>query len=293
MPANVSPEVRRRRLAAELRRLRDRSGMTGDEVAKRLGWSPSKVSRYELARTGLKPTEVRRLLDVYGVEAGRRDQLLALANEAKEKGWWEDYPDVLAEAHISLIGLEDEATTKLSWHVEVIPGLLQEESYARQINTKGYSLSPVPPSQIERSIRMRLRRQQLLTRDPPLNLVAVMDESVLLRKLADAPVMRAQLHHLIDVAQLPNVSVRILPLGQDWPITIGSFEILKFAGLEGAEGASLQDVVYTEHLLSTLNFEGEVDALQYQLVFDRLLDRSLDEGQSMGLIAATAARVWT
>jgi transcriptional regulator with XRE-family HTH domain len=289
MSANISPEVRRRRLAAELRRLRFLSGMTNDEVAVRLGWSPSKVSRYELARTGLKPADVRKMLEIYGVDTSRQDELLALAEEAKEKGWWESYSDVLSDEQISLIGLEDEAAAEWSWHVEVIPGLLQTQAYARQVNAKGYSLGPVPPSQIERSVRLRMRRQELLTRQPPLELVAVLDESVLLRKFGDAAVMRGQLAHLVEVARLPNVTIRVMRLGQDWPMVLGSFEIFRYGS---QEATTLPDVVYVEHLRSTIAFDGEIETYDYRIVFERLLESSLIEAQSIDLISDTAMRVW-
>lgn len=293
MPGNVSPEVRRRRLAAELRRLRDRSGQTGDEVASLLGWSPSKVSRYELARTGLRPSDVRKMLEVYGVDAARQEELLALARQATTKGWWEEYADVMSEEYISIIGLEAEATSELSWYLEVIPHLIQTEAYAREINSKGYSLGPVPPGQIERSVRARMKRQELLRRDPPLDLTVVLDESVLRRRLASPPVMREQLRHLMKMAELPNVTLRVLRLSDDFPIIMSSFDLLRFGVEGGAAETTLPDVVYTEHLRSTLFFEGEADTYQYRLVFERLLDSSISPADTIGLIASTLDSAWT
>lgn len=290
MRADISPTVRRRRLAAELRRLRSEQGLNADEVAERLGWSPSKVSRYELARTGLKPADVRKMLEVYGVDAQRQNDLIALANEATKKGWWEEYADALPEEHVSLIGLEAEATSEWSWHLEVVPGLLQTEAYARSVNTRGQSLSPVPPGQIERSVQARMRRQELLTREPPLDLVAVIDESVLLRRLAPPPVMREQLNHLIEIAQLPNVYLRVLKLSDDCPMIMNSFDLLRFGR---GQDAILPDVVWTEHLRSTLYFEGETDTYQYRLVIERLAESSQGASESLDLIARTAAQTWS
>ncbi len=290
MPANVSPMVRRRRLAAELRRLRERKGLTGDQVAEILGWSPSKVSRYELARTGLKPADVRRMLEAYGVDGQRQNDLLALARQATAKGWWEQYSDVIDEEYLSLIGLEDEATSEWSWHLEVIPGLLQTEAYARQVNMKGQLLAAVPPGQIERSVEMRMRRQETLTRDPPLRLTAILDESVLRRHLAGSDVMRDQLKRLVEFADLPSVSIRVLQLSDDYPLIINSFDLLQF---EGEEATSMPDVVWTEHLTSTLHFEGEADTYQYRLVFQHLLDSALGPSESLNVIARTATEVWS
>ncbi|MGH3282798.1 MAG: Scr1 family TA system antitoxin-like transcriptional regulator [Trebonia sp.] len=131
MAVSGAPTVRQRRLGAELRRLR--ADRTGDEVAAALGWSPSKVSRYELARTGTSVAEVGKLLDYYRVTGPHREQVLALAREASQKGWWETYSDALPEELIALIALEDEASSSWMWQVEVIPGLLQTEEYARQV----------------------------------------------------------------------------------------------------------------------------------------------------------------
>src|SRR5580704_1093256 len=190
--ASGAPTVRQRRLAAELRRLR--GDRTGDEVAAALGWSPSKVSRYELARTGPNLAEVGKLLDYYGVTGPHREQVLALAREASQKGWWEAYSDALPEELIALIALEDEATSSWMWQVDLIPGLLQTEEYARQIIRGGYQVGiPLLPSQIDQRVEVRLRRQNILTRDNPMEFSVVLDESVLLRRNTDTQVMRAQL----------------------------------------------------------------------------------------------------
>jgi transcriptional regulator with XRE-family HTH domain len=288
--ADFSPTVRRLRLAAELRRLRDEVGLTGDEVAEGLGWSPSKVSRYELARTGLKPADVRTMLDFYGVDTRRQVDLITLANEATRKGWWEDYGDTLAEDYIHIVGLEAEASSEWSWHLEVIPGLLQTQAYARQINSRGQFLRPTPPGQLDRSVQIRMRRQELLTSKSPLEFRAVIDEAVLSRRLASAPVMREQLDHLLAVAQLPNVSVRILRLEDNWPVIINSFDLLVFE-TDSSHKAVLPDVVWTEHPTGALYSEDEAETYQYRLVFNSLSENSLEPASSMELIARTAARM--
>src|SRR5262245_56487571 len=133
MVAAGSPTVRRRRLAAELREIRESKGRSGETVATALKWSPSKISRYERAKTGLRPKEVERLLDYYQITGPRREMLLALAADAAQKGWWEDFSDVLYEDYQQFIGLEHEAASIAIWHVDVVPGLLQTEEYARNI----------------------------------------------------------------------------------------------------------------------------------------------------------------
>ncbi len=293
MSGYASPTVRRRRLAAELRRLRDRAGLTEEQAAKRLGWSPAKVSRYELARTGLKASEVRKLLDLYAVDGLHREQLLALAREATEKGWWEAYSDTLPAEYAAFIGLEAEARSCLEWQLDVIPGLLQTRAYALQVNGTQQRVETIPPSQIERRVEVRLIRQQLLTRDPPLELSVVLDESALLRRVADNPIMRAQLEHLVEVSRLPNVTLRVLPLGGHHPIFTNSFAVLRFGETLGAPGARLHDVVSTENLTSgELHFEGETDTYEYGLAFASLTDASLSSSRSRELISRTAPRVW-
>jgi transcriptional regulator with XRE-family HTH domain len=289
VPDVVSPTVRRRRLAAELRRLRERSNLTGDQVATRLKWSPSKVSRYELARSGLRPADVKRLLGVYGVSADRQEELLALARQAEEKGWWEDYSDILDDDYIAIIGLEAEAVSALSWHLDVVPGLLQTADYARQVNAKGLDLGVVPPGRIERSVKLRMARQQVLRREPPLRLSAIIDESVLLRRIAEPRVMREQLERLVEIAQLPNVTLRVLRLRQDYPIIMNSFDLLKFGD---DRDTAMADVVWTESLMGAMYFDGEFYTYKYQVVHERLAASALSPEDSVVLIDQ-AARAWS
>jgi transcriptional regulator with XRE-family HTH domain len=183
MPASGSPTARRRLLAAELRRLRVGTGKTAEEVGKALGWSKAKISRYELAQSGLKPADIARLLELYEVEAGHRERLLALAEDARYKGWWEAYSDVLTEGHMAFIGLEAEATSILAWQINAVPGLLQTEPYAREILSGFQAVAPITPRAVQRLLETRVIRQQLLTRAEPLHHHALPDQSVLYRLL--------------------------------------------------------------------------------------------------------------
>src|SRR6201989_1182334 len=150
MIAPGSPTVRRRRLAAELRGIREDKGKSGDAVAAALKWSPSKISRYERARTGLRPREVERLLDYYQITGSHRELLLRLAEDATQKGWWEEFTDSLSEDYQQFIGLEHEAASMSIWHVDVVPGLLQTEDYARHIISSYSRVAPIPPAMMER-----------------------------------------------------------------------------------------------------------------------------------------------
>src|SRR5487761_1278484 len=165
MIAPSSPTVRRRRLAAELREIRESKGKSGDTVAAALKWSPSKISRYERARTGLRPREVERLLAYYGISGQRRDLLLALAEDAAQKGWWEEFSDTLSEDYQQFIGLEPEAATIAIWHVDVVTGLLQTEAYARHIISSYSRVEPIAPSLIGQLVRVRMQRQEVINRE--------------------------------------------------------------------------------------------------------------------------------
>src|SRR5260221_9176454 len=206
-----SPTVRRRRLAAELREIRESKGKSGDAVAAALRWSPSKISRYERARTGLQPREVERLLDYYQITGSRRALLLALAEDAAHKGWWEEFADSLSPDYQQFIGLEHEASSIAIWHVDVITGLLQTEAYARHIISSYSLIEPIAPGMIERLVRVRMRRQQVLDREPGLQLSVVLDESVLRRRGGGERVMYDQLQRLAREAGRPNLTLPILP----------------------------------------------------------------------------------
>jgi transcriptional regulator with XRE-family HTH domain len=283
-----SPTVRRRRLAAELRTLRELKGRSGESVAHALRWSPSKISRYERAKTGLRPREVERLLDYYGVTGPHRHMLLALAQDASQKGWWEEHTDTISEDYQQFIGLEHEATAIAIWHVDVVPGLLQSEGYARHIIGSYDRVEPVPPSQVSRLVRVRLRRQQVLDR-PGLTLAVVLDESVLLRRIGSDEVMHEQLQRLARECERPNLVLQILPLDGQHTIIGESFVLFGFA----ADGdAVLQDVVSTEQMRSGFIVEGERETHLHRVAFRTLTEAALSPAESRDLILETADTHW-
>ena len=289
MPTSGSPAVRRRRLAAELRRLRGDSHKTAEEVGEILGWSKAKVSRYELARSGLRPRDVAALLDLYGVRGEQRERLLALAEEATQKGWWEAYSDVLTEEHVAFIGLEAEATSVLQWQITVVPGLLQTQQYAWHVISGFQGVRSAPSTVIERRVQTRLIRQQVLTRDQPLELTAVLDESVLRRQRGDRSVMYEQLQYLAEVSELPNVTVKILPLEGPKGLALDSFQILQFGR---AHETQLHDVVSAESVHANIYVEGETDTHEFRLAFERLAQDALEPEESREFILRTARQLW-
>jgi transcriptional regulator with XRE-family HTH domain len=286
VPEAASPIVRRRRLAAELRRLRERAGLTAEQAAKRTRFSASKISRIENAHTAPRVAEVRKLLAVYGAGGRQADELIAFAEEAAHKGWWEEYSQTLPGEYATLIGMEAAAQSALSWAAQVVPGLLQTEDYAREV-TNGYleRIVPVPPREIRRRVEARLARQQVLTRADPLRLSAILDESVLHRRFGDRAVMHSQIEQLLNLSsERQNISLRILPLNGRHPIGTGAFVLLQFYQALGI--STYQDVVYVEHLTGSLYIEEEDETYRYRRSFDRLSELALDTAKSSEMLVA-------
>jgi transcriptional regulator with XRE-family HTH domain len=289
MSAPASPTVRRRRLAAELREIREDKGKSGDSVAAALRWSPSKISRYERARTGLRPREVERLLDYYQITGPRRALLLGLARDAAQKGWWEEFADSLSEDYQQFIGLEHEAASMAIWHVDVVAGLLQTEAYARHIISSYSRVEPMPPGMIGRMVKVRMRRQQALNREG-LQLSIVLDESVLRRRIGDESVMYEQLQRLAQEADRPNLTLRILPLDAQHLVFGESFVVF---GFRDDNDAMLHDVVVTEQLRNSVTLEGERETHLHQIAFQALSQASLNAAESRALILQTAESYWS
>ena len=285
-----SPTVRRRRLAAELRGIRESMGKSGDAVAAALKWSPSKISRYERAKTGLQPREVERLLDYYEITGQRRELLLALAEDASQKGWWEQFTDALSPDYQEFIGLEHEASTIAIWHVDVVTGLLQTEAYARHIISSYSKVEPIAPGMIERLVKVRMQRQRVLGREEQVQLEVVLDESVLKRRVGNDMVMYEQLQRLIREADRPNLTLRILPLNAQHTVFGESFVIFGFGP---DSDAMLQDVVSAEHLRNGVSLQGERETYLHRIAFDMLADASLDAELSKELILKTAESDWS
>jgi len=292
MAPSLSPTVRRRRLAVELRRIRGKR--TGGEVSRGIGWSPTKISRAESGHESIPSAEVEKLLDFYGVEDPLRGRLLDLAEDATQRGWWEDYADALTPEYMEFVGLEAEAVSSLQWQADSIPGLFQTEAYARQLGIAYQTVVPTtPPGIFDRIIQVRMRRQERLTHEPVLQLHVVLDEAVLLRRVGDRRVMRAQLERLVEAADMPNVDLRVMPLDREIALLGSSFVIMSFGSLSTTEATSLGDVVSTESLNTELYIWGETDTHLYRLFFQAVAKASLSQIKSRQLIATTIERVWS
>ena len=285
MSIRTGRSVHQRRAAAELKRLRELALLTADEVAQRLGWSASKVSRVENARIRLKPGDVELLLGLYEVSDEQRDKLISLAEDDGHKRWWDAYADILSPDHLTLISFEAEASSALNYEPMVIPGLLQTESYAREVIHMWRTVMPTPPPELKRRLEVRLTRQRIISSRNPMKLSVIIDEAVLLRQIGERAVMHEQLHHLAEVSKRPNIELQILPLSGQHVTSAGPIMCLHIP--------DFGDVVYLEDFSDgRLYIEDAALIYQHALVFEKLSQASLDFDASRQLIRRVADELW-
>ncbi|MGQ4436661.1 MULTISPECIES: helix-turn-helix domain-containing protein [unclassified Streptomyces] len=279
------PAVRRRKLGAELRALRAEAGLTSGEAARLVGWHQSKVSRIETGASGVKPPDVRLLLDAYQVgDPQLRDMLLVLAGSDDVGGrhhWWHAYRGVLPPAYRDFISLESQASTLRTLETSVVPGLLQTPEYARAV-TRAAVGGPDNdgPERLDALVQVRMARQDVLRADPPLALSVVLDEAVLRREVGGPGVMARQLERLVEAARLPQVRLQVLPFAAGAHIGItGPFVIFSFPS------TSDLDVVVLDHLTSSLYLERKEDLEAYSEAFSTLQFHALSPEDSSDYIA--------
>jgi transcriptional regulator with XRE-family HTH domain len=272
------PTVRRRRLASELRRLREAADLTIDEVGEKLECSASKISRIETGHVGVTPRDVRDMLELYGVLGDDREALVQLSREARTRGWWHAYSEVFTGA---FVGLEADASSLRAFQALLVPGLLQTEEYARAVIR---AMRPdADDAEVERRVVARLARQRLLTDVSPPEYWAVIDEAVLHRSVGGPEVMAAQLRRLLESAALPHVTIQVVPFGTGaHPGMEGPFVILGFP--EQAD----PDVVYVDSTTSGAYLEMPADVRRYALMFDHLRAAALKPDDSVDLISTFA-----
>lgn len=280
------PAVPRRRLGAELRRLRDQAGLLIGQVADQLECSTSKISRLETGKGIPRARDVRDLLTLYAVSDDKiRERLMRWAREGQQQGWWEKYSDVLRPAKLrmdhldTLYALEADATTIRMFQSNVVPGLLQTREYARGLLR---TLSDrLDIAEIDRLVEVRMVRQQVLSRSPdPLRLRCVLDETALLRPVGGPDVMRGQLRRLLETDR-PNVTVQILPLASGpHPAMIGPFVVLEF------EDAADRDLVFVESHAGGAYLEQPSDVEFHEDLFRKCERAALSPAKSASLISA-------
>jgi transcriptional regulator with XRE-family HTH domain len=250
-------------VGAHLRRLREAAQVTRERAAEAIRASDSKISRLELGRTGFKQRDVTDLLALYGVnDEDECATLLAMARRANTQGWWHDYGDVIPGWLEPYLGLEAAASVIRSYEPQFVPGLLQTRDYAWALIRLG--LDDLSEAEVERRVGLRMRRQQLLHRPAPPRLWAVIDEAALRRPTGGPATMRAQLRHLIETAELPHVTIQVLPF------SVGSIPVgVPITLLRFPEG-ELPDVVYAEQLTGALYLDKPAETELHRHVMNRL-----------------------
>ncbi|MGV9757016.1 helix-turn-helix domain-containing protein [Streptomyces tricolor] len=276
------PAVRRRKLGAELRTLRTGAGLTSGEAARLVGWHQSKVSRIETGASGVKPADLRLLLDAYQVRDGHLREVLLMLAGAEDAGgrhrWWHAYRGVLPPTYRDFISLESQASAMRTLETTVVPGLLQTAEYARAVTRA--AVKDLDEERLDTLVEVRLARQDVLRSDPPLVLSAVLDEAVLRREVGGPGVMARQLERLMAAARLPQVRLQVLPFGAGAHVGLtGPFVIFSFPS------TSDLDVVVLDQLTSSLYLERKEDLMAYTEAFNTLQFHALSPEDSLDYIA--------
>lgn len=279
VPATGNPTIRRRELGTLLRKLRTDKGWTAEQVAEHLLISPSKVSRLEKGQRGASARDIRDLCDLYGVDGEQRQHLMDLASESKQRAWWQP----LGLPYSTYVGLEAEATSISDYGLGIIPGLLQTADYARAVVR-----AAVPkwvPEIVEQRVEGRMARQErLLFAEPVPRFEAVVDESVLHRIVGSPAIMRAQLRQLLELSDLPAVTVRVIPYDAGaLPAGNNKFIVLRFTQ------PTVSDVVFIEGLTGDLYLDDPNDVEVYNLTFRTLADLAAAPETTHDIIASLIA----
>ncbi|MFC3980458.1 helix-turn-helix domain-containing protein [Streptosporangium jomthongense] len=273
-PIKTHSTVRLRRLARELRQLRAASGWTTEEAASQIGWSRSKLNRMETGEGKPSPGDMATLCDLYSVPEPTHSALVTLAKEAGRRGWWTSYKDVFVGSYV---GLEDEATIISEWGVQLIPGLLQTEDYARAVINTGAHINA---EEVDRRVMARMARRTLVSRPNAPELRVVLDESVLHRPIGGVEVMNEQLRALVTATKRPNVSVRVLPFAAGEHAGLeGSFIILEFDQDDDL------DIAYVEGTAGDVYVESSDHVDRYKVTFERICKLALPAEESRMMIA--------
>ncbi|MFD4139556.1 helix-turn-helix domain-containing protein [Streptomyces sp. NPDC058572] len=270
-----SPTARRRRLAIELKKLREDHNFTCLQVGKELDWSSSKVNRMETGQGRVQPSDVDALCRFYGTSDELRELLKSLAKESKTKGWWHAHGDAVPDWFSVYVGLEQAASSLRSYQGEFVPGLLQTPEYATELSR---AWADHTAEGIARMVGVRMRRQELLTGENAPDLWVVVHQSALMHVVGNRAVMARQVERMLEIAKLKNVTVQILPFDAGAYPTTGPFTVLGFPEQEDP------DVVYREGLTDSVYLEQPADVGLYVKAFDHLRALALSPQRSALLI---------
>ena len=276
-PRSAGPTVQRLVLGGHLRRLREEAGMTTERAASSIRGSHSKISRMEHGRVGFKERDIADLLTLYGIGPGdEREALLSLAREASTPGWWQAYSDILPHWVEPYFGLEAAAASIREYELQFVPGLLQIEDYARAVIRLGNLPSE---EEVIRRAQARISRQEVLAREDPPKVWAVLDEGALRRVIGGPDIMRAQLEHLIEVCEHPAVTLQILPFSAGAHRAMGGpFTILRYTEPD------LRDVVFIEQLTSAIYLDKQTEVDAYLQVMEEVCLQAEPSAKTPGIL---------
>lgn len=270
-----SPTARRRRLSFELKKLREQSALTCAQVGEALDWSGSKVNRMETGSGRVQPSDIEALCRFYDTSEELREFLKSLAREAKTRGWWQVHGAGIPEWFNIYIGLEQDASTVRQYQCEVIPGLMQTEAYAGELHRSGAHMTV---EEIERAVRVRMERQAMLTRPDAPDAWFIVNEGALRNVIGDRSLMREQLERILESAELPTVTLQVLPFDSGTYPATGTFTMLGFPDPEDP------DLVYRDGITDAVYLEGLHHVREYTKAFDGLRAAALSPQRSARLV---------
>ncbi|WP_326560747.1 helix-turn-helix domain-containing protein [Micromonospora sp. NBC_01796] len=285
MPEEIGSTVPRRQLGRLLRQYRTEAHVTLDAAAEALEYSRQKIWRIESGMGAVRGLDVKAMCELYSVSPEVTDALRGLASETKSKGWWHAYGDAVPSWFELYVGLESAASRLRGYDESLITGILQTKEYAQALFR--LDRPTMSDEEQERLAEVRLQRQALLTRrlPKPPRLEVVLSEAVLRRGVGGTAVMAGQLRRLLEIADLPNVLLRVLPFaaGAHAGAVAGTFVILDFPPEKG-RAVPEPSVVYSEALTGSLYLDKPDELTAYQDTWNGLARRALDEGQSKHMI---------
>ncbi|MGW1159143.1 helix-turn-helix domain-containing protein [Streptomyces sp. NPDC002513] len=273
---SVRATTRRRQLGAMMRKLRARKGLTLEEAGGLVGVSKATVSRYETQAGPVKWIVIDALCREYGATEAERRAVVALAKDVKQQGWWSSFADSIPESMNLLLTLENEAVREDHFSCVYVPGLLQTRAYSTALQKANEV--PLELAEVERLVDIRMKRQEVLGRQKPPRLWAILDESVIRRVVGSPETMKEQLGRLLEANESAHIRLQVLPFSKGaHAAALGSFVIIG-----GAEAAL--DVVYVDFHTGSLFLEKDEELERYRLAFEYLRAQALDMEASSAMI---------
>lgn len=279
-----TPTILRWQLGQQMRELREQAGITAKAAAKEIEASPATLSKMESGKQGMRPLYVKLLSAMYGADPATRQELLNLAAEANQSEWFASLAKHIPDWFKLYLGYESAASERRAYSAELVDGLLQTPEYARAIAVA--NRPDASDEQLEKSISVRRTRQERLTGDDPLAVHTILNEAALRRPVGGAEIMKAQLRRIVELAELDNVTVQVLPFDAGaHPAMTASFAQLGFAGQPD------MNTVYLENGRGALYLEGTADLARYNWIFQRLSELALTPAKSRQFTTTVAKQL--